>query len=138
MEEGSGEAVLNGYKYEWMEEVMDLSAYAGETIQVRFRFTSDNSTQFVGFYIDDIIVLSYLHEPLLAPQLLFPASLSDVPRRTTFLWHSSRFAAAYHIQIAYDNLFLSLEGDTVVADTALKLSSSLWASAIALLACQCD
>jgi hypothetical protein len=38
----------------WTEETFDLSAYAGETIQIRFRFASDGYETFEGWYIDDI------------------------------------------------------------------------------------
>jgi hypothetical protein len=59
MEQPFESPVLDGYKYEWVEEVMDLSEYVGKTIQIRFRFTSDNATVYDGFYIDDISVLTY-------------------------------------------------------------------------------
>lgn len=38
----------------WTEETFDLSAYAGDTIQIRFRFASDGYETFEGWYIDDI------------------------------------------------------------------------------------
>ncbi|MFH1501771.1 MAG: C25 family cysteine peptidase [Candidatus Eisenbacteria bacterium] len=38
----------------WRQETFDLSAYAGETIQVRFRFASDGYVTEEGWYVDDI------------------------------------------------------------------------------------
>jgi hypothetical protein len=62
---------------------MDLGDFIGKTIQIRFRFTSDNGTLFsglnlYGFYLDDIKVLSYRH-PLVgvkATKDLLPKSYS--------------------------------------------------------------
>ncbi len=51
--------VIDGYRFDWIEELMDLTDYAGKTIRLRFRFTSDNTTVCDGFCIDDIKVLSY-------------------------------------------------------------------------------
>ena len=51
--------VLDGFKYEWVEECMDLSGYIGNTLQIRFRFTSDLNKAYDGFYVDDISVLTY-------------------------------------------------------------------------------
>jgi len=43
---------------EWVEEELDLSAYAGQEIYLRFRITSDdNGITSDGWYIDDVAVL---------------------------------------------------------------------------------
>ncbi len=42
---------------------MDLSGYVGNTIQIRFRFTSDLKTAYDGFYVDDISILTYGYLP---------------------------------------------------------------------------
>ncbi len=41
---------------DWREKAVDLSAYENQTVQVRFRLTSDRSIQKDGVYIDDIQV----------------------------------------------------------------------------------
>jgi bacillopeptidase F (M6 metalloprotease family)/subtilisin family serine protease len=38
----------------WEVPVIDLSSYAGQTVQIRFRMQSDSSVQFAGWYIDDV------------------------------------------------------------------------------------
>ncbi len=38
----------------WTQETCDLSAYAGQTIEIRFRFASDGYVTYEGWYIDDI------------------------------------------------------------------------------------
>jgi hypothetical protein len=51
--------VTDGFKFEWIKERMDLTEFAGKTIRLRFRFTSDNTLTCDGFYVDDISILSY-------------------------------------------------------------------------------
>jgi hypothetical protein len=41
----------------WHQVSVDLSAYAGEVIQVRFAFYSDGSVTYPGWYIDELIIL---------------------------------------------------------------------------------
>ncbi|HYF94394.1 MAG TPA: S8 family serine peptidase [Symbiobacteriaceae bacterium] len=40
----------------WETPTLDLSSYAGQTIQVRFRLESDGSVNYPGWYIDDVMV----------------------------------------------------------------------------------
>ena len=43
--------------FTWRQETFDLSAYEGETIQVRFRFASDGYVTEEGWYVDDINIV---------------------------------------------------------------------------------
>ncbi|MDZ7393684.1 MAG: M14 family zinc carboxypeptidase [candidate division KSB1 bacterium] len=38
----------------WHEEIVDLSAYAGHRVQIRFHFASDSDINLAGWYIDDV------------------------------------------------------------------------------------
>ncbi len=40
----------------WESPLIDLTAYVGQTVQLRFRFTSDTSVVYPGWYIDDVTV----------------------------------------------------------------------------------
>lgn len=40
----------------WSEENISLSSYAGKTIYIRFRYTTNSSYSYEGFYLDDIII----------------------------------------------------------------------------------
>jgi bacillopeptidase F (M6 metalloprotease family) len=42
----------------WMNSIVDLSAYAGQTVQLRFRLATDSSVGKPGWWIDDIRVQS--------------------------------------------------------------------------------
>lgn len=48
-----GLASYNGSGTIWTPQSFDLSAWAGQTVQIRFRFTSDNSVVAEGWYVDD-------------------------------------------------------------------------------------
>ena len=40
----------------WQLVTADLSAYAGQTIYLRYAFRSDSIVQYAGFYVDDILI----------------------------------------------------------------------------------
>lgn len=48
--------VTNDGLTEWTEFSSDLAAYAGETVRIRWRLTTDPGLEFEGFYLDDITV----------------------------------------------------------------------------------
>ncbi len=61
-----GQQPANAWGYEsfvpgltWIEEAVDLSAYAGSQIRLRFRLASDGGEQRDGFYVDDIRLYAY-------------------------------------------------------------------------------
>jgi hypothetical protein len=47
-----------GDPQDWLKSVADISAYAGQTVQFRFRLGSDSSVDREGWYIDDVLVQS--------------------------------------------------------------------------------
>jgi|GEM_PF-226243 len=53
----SGEPAFSGHDGgTWKRINVNLSAYAGETVQIRFDFAGDGSVQYDGWYVDDIVV----------------------------------------------------------------------------------
>jgi hypothetical protein len=48
----------------WQNYTADLSAYAGQSIILRFAFHSDSATVYPGVYIDDVVVAEPLEIPL--------------------------------------------------------------------------
>jgi bacillopeptidase F len=42
----------------WVEEIMDLDAYVGQSIQIQFRFGSDAGTTNEGWYVDDVSIVA--------------------------------------------------------------------------------
>ena len=47
-----------GDPQDWLESIIDLDAWAGETVRFRFRMATDSSVGREGWYIDDIAVQS--------------------------------------------------------------------------------
>jgi len=45
---------FSGFSGTWVHSVFDLSNYVGEIVELRFDFGSDGSTEFPGWYVDDI------------------------------------------------------------------------------------
>jgi carboxypeptidase T len=43
----------------WVQEIIDLSAYAGQNVRIRFRMKSDEFREQDGFYVDDVEVRWY-------------------------------------------------------------------------------
>ncbi|MCX6138857.1 MAG: M14 family zinc carboxypeptidase [Ignavibacteriales bacterium] len=48
-----------GVRHSWVEETIDLTAYVGKDIRIRFSFVSDDYVNYDGIYIDDISLLFY-------------------------------------------------------------------------------
>lgn len=53
-----GEPIYDGFQTSWVQEQIDLQAFLGHQIRIRFLFVSDNYVQYEGFYVDDIVVSS--------------------------------------------------------------------------------
>ena len=47
-----------GDPQDWLESIVDLDAFAGQTVQFRFRLATDSSVGREGWYIDDVTVQS--------------------------------------------------------------------------------
>jgi hypothetical protein len=58
----------------WQHYMADLTAYAGQSVILRFAFRSDPATVYAGVYIDDLTVA----EPLQTPLYITSSSLADV------------------------------------------------------------
>jgi len=53
---GWGYTGLSGSDGVWVQEVVDLSAYAGEEVYIRFEYVTDGAVNGEGFLIDDIAI----------------------------------------------------------------------------------
>ena len=66
-----------GVRYSWVEEVIDLTAYLGKDIKMRFSFASDQAVHYGGIYIDDIGLYLYPAIPVgIAQAATLPALFS--------------------------------------------------------------
>jgi carboxypeptidase T len=55
----AGTQIYDGTHYYWTQEIIDLSAYAGQQIKLRFALWSDGGTERDGWYVDDISIYYY-------------------------------------------------------------------------------
>src|SRR5262249_56338328 len=69
---------VNGTLAPWAQYAHDLTPYAGQTVLIRWRFTSDPGAEFQGFYLDDIAIT----------EAMAPASCGADPR-----WNASVIAS---------------------------------------------
>ncbi|OWY25512.1 hypothetical protein C7N43_20125 [Sphingobacteriales bacterium UPWRP_1] len=86
----NGEPVYDGIQPDWVEEVIDLSDFAGALLQLRLVLVSDNAVEYDGFYFDDLVVekLPVAAEPATAAPAMAAAHgglmlLPCVPNPTT-------------------------------------------------------
>jgi PKD repeat protein len=63
-------AVYTGQLGGWHEQVVDLAAYSGETIRLRYSFYSDRDTTAAGWYIDDVRVTEPFDPATVLPAIL--------------------------------------------------------------------
>ncbi len=69
----AGRQAWSGYSWYWEQVIVDLSAYAGRSAQVRWRLACDNSVPDIGWYVDDVQVnvgvpaggFDFIYEPCL-------------------------------------------------------------------------
>lgn len=66
----------------WREASIDISAYAGRTINIRFHLTTDESETFSGWFIDDVQIILY------EPQQLAATMVSLNPQNFPFIYMS--------------------------------------------------
>lgn len=59
-DQSEGEPVFDGRQPHWVEESMDLNAFVGGPVRLRFRLTSDGALREDGFYFDDLQVITTL------------------------------------------------------------------------------
>ncbi len=63
----------------WRNFQADLSAFAGQTIKLRFAFRSDGAAIFPGVYLDDLFITEPLQSPLYITGAAFPTLYTGVP-----------------------------------------------------------
>lgn len=68
-------ATYDGYQTGWSQVELDLGAYAGQSVYVRFEFDTDYSVTYDGWYIDDVVItgLGSTNGLPPAPALVSPA-----------------------------------------------------------------
>ncbi len=63
----------------WRNFQVDLSAFAGQTIELRFAFRSDGASVFPGVYLDDLFIAEPLQNPLYITTTSVPDTYVGMP-----------------------------------------------------------
>ncbi len=63
----AGMPVYDGLKSDWVTEEINLSAYAGKSIKIRFELRTDSGLDKDGWYLDDINIYSYAAVTAVSP-----------------------------------------------------------------------
>jgi carboxypeptidase T len=102
------EPVYDGIQTEWVKESIDLSAYAGELLYLRFVLVSDGFLNMDGIYLDDLFVYVY-HENTTAD---LPVTS---PSRTLRVWPNP----------VSDRFWAVIENTEHTADTWISVTNML-------------
>ena len=80
---------FTGDQYSWIERTYDLSSYSGESIYIRFRYETDSSYYYSGFYVDDITIANEFSG----------TTLSDNITTTSYNISSRKSLGAYNYRV---------------------------------------
>lgn len=107
---------------DWTQASVNLDSYAGHTVQLRFRFGSDNGGGREGWYIDDITLIGLPPEPQV-PHAVTNLTLAADTSSLRLFW-SSTGAPWYRIYSGnpWEGPFTALEGSTT--DTTFSVPAS--------------
>jgi hypothetical protein len=103
---------------EWVEEVVDLSDYAGQKIQVRFEYVTDAAVNRAGFMVDDISI------PELDYSTDFEGDTGDW-EETGFVRMDNLLPQTFIVQIIYQNGETTVERMPLDADNTGSLTLNL-------------
>jgi len=95
----AGAPCLAGSITTWTSYNLDLSAYEGSDVQLRFRFGSDAGSNLEGWYVDDVVGVGYTNPTIEAPTNLtvyYESSTDEL----VFNWTGT--AASYQLLSAID------------------------------------
>jgi len=78
---------LNGSNQVWAQRTFDLTSYKSNTVQIRFRFTSDGSGTYPGWYVDSVTLVATVIDTANLPRIaVAPGSMrinaGDPPTKT--------------------------------------------------------
>ncbi|MDP2423482.1 MAG: M14 family zinc carboxypeptidase [Bacteroidales bacterium] len=91
----SGQPVYDGVQSDWVYEEIDLGAYVGQSVKIRFTLVSDNSVNADGFYFDDITVTMIGATPNLAAHFTSGEKILGIyPNPSTGLFRIQNRSAA--------------------------------------------
>jgi len=98
----SAQPLYDGFQRAWVKEQIDLAAYLGQNIKLRFNIISDGGVEYDGFYFDDITVKILDTSSTAANQVISPGNKFRIypnPNAGIFTYAFSNFPAAVHFEV---------------------------------------
>jgi hypothetical protein len=105
-------ASYDGSSGTWQQQTFGIGRYAGQTLRVGFRFISDNSQNYEGWYIDDLLVTPYV------------TGVAEAPSAQPLEFAATQTVAGRAVNIAY-SLPAGATADVMVYDAGGRLARSL-------------
>ena len=120
------EPLYDGTQDSWVLELMDLSPYIGQEIQIHYVLRSDNWVEEDGFYFDDMEAYTISNDIIDHTIQVFEQQKVQVypnPGAHT-LNIESKTTAMYHVEV-YD-LYGRLIHQSIVDNTSFQINTSFW------------
>ncbi len=102
----NGQPLYNGTQGTWMNELIDLSSYVGQSVMLRFFFKSDGSLNRDGFFVDDIKIFTYTAVPVELVSFTGRADNENVVLEWKTATETNNFG--FEVEKMIDNSFASI------------------------------
>ena len=118
----------DGFQQNWIEESIDLSIYAGQNIQLRFRLTSDGWVTEDGWYLDD------LNLQILNPNTNIPPYVKTVSQLNQQFYTGAPYPVSAVILddagLEHATLYYSIDNGTTFQEILMSGTDSLFGASI--------
>ncbi len=105
-----------GNTQNWFETVADLSAYAGQTVAIRYRMGTNNAIGLEGWYVDDVSVTACTPTASLGPDTDL-TTLPGVPVTHTFTLENDGADDTYTLDVTTSDWPAAILGPTTITVT---------------------
>jgi len=106
-----------GNTQNWFESIVDLSAYAGETVNLRFRLGTNSAIGLEGWYLDDIALTACTPTASLGPDSEI-GGIAGLPVTHTFTLANQGNTDSYTLSGLSDAWPMTILGPTAITVTA--------------------
>lgn len=92
-----GEPAYNGTSGSWLQATFDLSAYLGQTVEIRFHLGTDQGVTRRGWYLDDLALLGWHSVQPTAPEAVADLTIYPSGDAVQLRWSPSAGATSYRV-----------------------------------------
>lgn len=125
-----GEPLYDGFQNSWVKETILLNDYIGQTIRFRFRLVSDGASEYDGFFIDDLQILTVTPSGLNSITTPSLVSAYPVPADHQLYIQSAQLISSGKISV-FNNIGMLVSAKRYqTADGIIKLDASEFAEGI--------